>query len=163
MCPFFQNQSKNFWFVCTPLHFSIIVKWPIYTSAHSSSYLSTLVYIHLMTCLHLSTFASICVTRLHSSTFVYISLHLSTLVYWLVCVFRTHNFFCILLLFSAPHSRLRCTDYKINARFYINTLQRNFQSWVARNLFLMLVSYDWFLSTLRLILWYWLLTFLGLS
>ena len=39
------------------------------------------------------------------------------------------------ILFSAPHVRLPCTEYKIKSTFYINTLQRNFKSWGAKNLF----------------------------
>ena len=97
----------------------------VYICLHSSSDSSTLVYTRLVTCLHLSTFLYI---RLW---LVYIHLHLSTFV------FKIDPFFYAWLHFCAPHVKLMCTDYKITARFYIDTLQRNFQIWGARNLFLM--------------------------
>ena len=119
-------------------------------------------------CDHVSLFVGskkVFLIRLHSSTFVYTRLHSPTFVCdssifvqtrlhlssELVCVFRIDPFLCILLLFSAPYVRLMCTDYKIKARLYISTLQRNFQSRGARNLFLIYVNYNWFLNILRLL------------
>ena len=108
--------------------------WRAFTNIENPFFDSfTLVYIRLESSINSSTLVCICLhSSSNSSTLVYICLHSSTLIYWLVCGFRTDH------IKTKPQKTCFFTSYKA-------FLKNKKRCWTS----LSSLFYEWFLKKMK--------------